>query len=108
MGGKALRFRLEFTIVVVPDFASVVEFEPRTFRAQALNVESVPEQAAYTPLPIARKIRGERGEQVFKRRHFHRFAKLRKPRDWSKQCPSLVQRNLERCQDCMPRSIFRR
>jgi hypothetical protein len=29
-------------------------------------------------------------------------------RNWSKQCPSLVQRNLEQCRVCVPRSIFRR
>jgi hypothetical protein len=54
---------LEFAIVVVPEFASVVEFEPRTFLALAFSVESVSEQAACAPLPTARKIRGERGEQ---------------------------------------------
>jgi hypothetical protein len=58
-----VRFRLEFAIVVVPEFASVVEFEPRTFRGLALSVESVSEQAAYAPLTTARKIRGEVGER---------------------------------------------
>ena len=67
---------MEFAVVVVPEFASVVEFEPRTFRAQALSVASVSEQAAYTPLPTARKSRGERGEQFLERRHCPRFAKL--------------------------------
>jgi hypothetical protein len=66
---------LEFAIVVVTEFASVVEFKPRTFRALALSVESVPEQAAYAPLPTARKIRGERGEQFSKRCHFCWFLK---------------------------------
>jgi hypothetical protein len=60
---------LESAAVVVPEFASVVEFEPRAFRAQALSVASVPEQTAYTPLPTARKSRGERGEQFLERRH---------------------------------------
>ncbi len=58
--GQAPRFRLESAAVVVPEFASVVEFEPRAFRAQALSVASVPEQTAYTPLPTVRKSRGER------------------------------------------------
>jgi hypothetical protein len=71
-----LEFRLEFAVVVVPEFSSVVEFEPRAFRAQALSVASVPEQTAYTPLPTARKSRGERGEQFLERRHCPRFAKL--------------------------------
>ena len=65
-----------FAPVVVPEFASVVEFEPRTFRAQALSVASVSGQAAYTPLPTAGKSRGERGEQFLERRHCPRFAKL--------------------------------
>ena len=58
---------MKFAVVVVPELASVVEFEPRTFRAQALSVASVSEQAAYTPLPTARKSRGERGEQFLER-----------------------------------------
>jgi hypothetical protein len=78
-----LEFRLEFAPVVVPEFASVVEFEPRTFRAQALSVASVPEQAAYTPLPTARKSRGERGEQFLERRHCRRFAKLQETPDFN-------------------------
>jgi hypothetical protein len=49
--------------VVVPEISSVMEFEPLTFRAQAVSVASECEQAAYTTLPIARKMRGERGEQ---------------------------------------------
>jgi hypothetical protein len=39
--GKAARFRSEFAFVVVPEFASVVEFEPRTFQAQELSVASM-------------------------------------------------------------------
>jgi hypothetical protein len=49
----------EFAVVVVPVFASVVEFDPRTFWAQAVSVASVPIQAAYTTIPISRKMRGE-------------------------------------------------
>jgi hypothetical protein len=78
-----LDFRLEFAVVVVPEFSSVVEFEPRAFRAQALSVASVPEQAAYTPLPTARKSRGERGEQFLERRHCPRFAKLQETPDFN-------------------------
>ncbi len=51
---RGLAFRLEFTVVVVPGFASMVEFEPRTFRAQALSVASMSKQAAYIGLPVAR------------------------------------------------------
>jgi hypothetical protein len=65
LGGKAPRFRLEFAVVVVPEFASMVEFEPQTFHAQALSVASMSEQAAYTPLPAARKSRGEREGQFW-------------------------------------------
>ncbi len=57
LASKAPRFRLEFAFVVVPEFASVVEFEPLTFQSQALSVASMSEQAAYTPLPAARKSR---------------------------------------------------
>jgi hypothetical protein len=72
-----------FAVVVVPEFASVVEFEPRTFRAQALSVASVSEQATYTPLPTGRKSRGERGEQFLERRHCRRFAKLQETPDFN-------------------------
>jgi hypothetical protein len=78
-----LDFRLVFAPVVVPEFASVVEFEPRTFRAQALSVASVSGQAAYTPLPTAGKSRGERGEQFLERRHCPRFAKLQETPDFN-------------------------
>jgi hypothetical protein len=78
-----LDFRLVFAPVVVPKFASVVEFEPRTFRAQALSVASVSGQAAYTPLPTAGKSRGERGEQFLERRHCPRFAKLQETPDFN-------------------------
>jgi hypothetical protein len=87
LGGKALRCRLEFAIVVVPEFASVVEFGPHTFRAQALSVESVSEQAAYTPLPIARMIRGE---QLLKRRHFCWFLKLQETWDFDFNVHSII------------------
>jgi hypothetical protein len=78
---------MEFAIVVDPEFASVVEFQPRTFRVQALSVESMSEQAAYTPLPIARKCRGERGEQFLKRCHCPRFAKLQDTPDFNFDLP---------------------
>ena len=74
---------MKFAVVVVPELASVVEFEPRTFRAQALSVASVSEQAAYTPLPTARKSRGERGEQFLERRHCTSFAKLQETPDFN-------------------------
>jgi hypothetical protein len=79
----APRFRLEFAVIVVPEFTSVVEFEPRTFRAQALSVARVSEQAAYTPLPTARKSRGEWGEQCLERRHCSSFAKLQETPDFN-------------------------
>jgi hypothetical protein len=81
---------LEFVIVVVPEFASVVEFEPRTFRALALSVESVSEQAAYAPLPTAKKIRGERGDQFLKRRHFCWFLKLQETLDFDFNVHSII------------------
>ena len=74
---------MKFAVVVVPELASVVEFEPRTFRAQALSVASVSEQAAYTPLPTARKSRGERGEQFLERRHCPGLAKLQETPDFN-------------------------
>ncbi len=70
-------------LVVVHEFANVVEFEPRTFHAQALSVASMSEQAAYTPLPAARKSRGERGEQFLERSHCPRFAKLQETPDFN-------------------------
>jgi hypothetical protein len=72
-----------FAVVVVPEFSSVVEFEPRAFQAQALSVASVPEQAAYTPLPTAINSRGERGEQFLERRECPRFAKLQETPDFN-------------------------
>ena len=77
---------MEFAVVVAPEFAGVVEFEPRTFRAQALSVASVSEQAAFTALPIARKIRNERGEQLLKSSHCSRFAKLQETPDFNFCC----------------------
>ena len=74
---------MKFAVVVVPELASVVEFEPRTFRAQALSVASVSEQAAYTPLPTARKSRGERGEQFLERRRCPGLAKLQETPDFN-------------------------
>ena len=62
LGGKALH--LVFELVVEPEFASEVEFEPRALWAQALSVASVSEQAAYTALPITRKS-GASGESSF-------------------------------------------
>jgi hypothetical protein len=46
-------------------------------------VASVPEQTAYTPLPTARKSRGERGEQFLERRHCPRCAKLQETPDFN-------------------------
>jgi hypothetical protein len=41
------------------------------------------EQAANTPLPTARKSRGERGEQFMERRHCPWFAKLQETPDFN-------------------------
>ena len=83
---------MEFAVVIVPEFTSVVEFEPRTFRAQALSVSSVSEQAAYTPHPgsIARKSRGERGEQFLERRQFCWFLKLQETPDFDFNVHSII------------------
>ncbi len=81
---------MEFAVVVVPEFASVVEFEPRTFHAQALSVASMSEQGAYTSLSAARQSRGERGEQFLERRHCPRFAKLQETLDFNFYFNSII------------------
>jgi len=81
LGDKALS--LVFALFVVPEFASVVEFKPRTFQLQALSIAIVSEQAAFTTRPTARKVKGKLREQFLKHRLCHSFAKLQKTPDFN-------------------------